>query len=245
MAADNISRPAVWGLLWNGLGAAVVLPLYAFFQLRNRPQQQDILQGQAKALIPALVIASYIPSLLAVLPPLFTRASYEHQTIIGYFQLTPLALAALHYVLSRLLNSSESTKPASEVPWIRGALAFAAVASSMAHIYALFSATLSSSIHRSIYFGISNAQVSSANIDKIALGAAFFLQWDCAIINISTALWGAFLIRESAEINVAALSIVLLTINALLGPGAMMSSVFYWREGKIRGDEAGTQRKNI
>ena len=179
------------------------------------------------------------------MPPLFARAPYEHQTIIGYFQLTPLALAALHYVLSKLLELFKSTKPTSGVPWIRGALAFAAIASSMAHIYALSSAILSSSIHRNIYFGISNAQVSSANNDKIALGAAFFLQWDCAIINISTALWGAFLVRERVDINVAALSVILFATNALLGPGAMMSSVFYWREGKIRCDEVDTQRKAL
>lgn len=238
-----MTRPAVWGLLWNGLGAAVILPIYAYFQLRNEPQQQNILPNDAKALIPALVVASYLPSILAVAPPLVAREPYDHQTTIGYFQLTPLALAALHYVLSRLLKQSKSAKPSSDLPWIRGALAFAGVVSSIAHIYALAGALLSSGVRRSVYFGVSNAQASAATVDKIALGAAFFLQWDCAIINVSTLIWGALLIRERASVNMVGLTMGLLVTTALLGPGGMMSLVFYWRESRIRGGEVIPQRK--
>lgn len=218
--------------------------MYAFFQLQERPQKQSILLSDAKALIPALAIASYLPSMVAVAPPLLAREPYDHQTVIGYFQMTPLALTALHYVLSWLLSPSRSAKPASDLPWIRGALAFSVVVSAVAHIYALASTLLSSDTRRNIYSGISNAQVSAANLDKIALGAAFFLQWDCAIINICTILWGAFLVRQSADITIAALALGLVTMDAVLGPGAMMSCVFYWRESRIRRDEVGRQKNS-
>lgn len=229
--------------MWNGLGAAIVFPIYAFFQLRNPPQRYSITLQSAKALIPALVLGSYLPSMLAVAPPLLAREPLSHQTIIGYFQLTPLAVVALHYIFSAVLSSSISTEPASDLPWIRGALGFAIAASSMTHIYALAGAFMSRDISRSIFFGISNALVTAADVDKIALGAAFFLQWDWAIINISTIAWGAFLVREHEEVNAIALTLGLAAVNGLLGPGAMMSGVFYWREGRVRDDEAGRQRK--
>ena len=182
---------------------------------------------------------------MAVAPPLVAREPYDHQTIVGYFQMTPLALTALHYVLSRVLRSSKSTRFTSDLLWIRGALAFAGFASSISHIYALASALFSSRIHRSIYWGISNADVSAAGVDKLALGAAFFLQWDLAIIYISTVIWGAFLVREKADVNIAGLALGLVMMSALLGPGAMMSFVFYWRESRIRAGEVGRQRKRM
>ena len=234
----------MWGLLWNALGAAVILPIYAFFQLRNPPQRFSINLGSARALIPALLIGSYLPSMLAVAPPLVAREPQSHQTIIGYFQLTPLAVAAMQYIISAVLSRSISMERASDLLWIRGALGFAIAASSMTHIYALAGAFLSTDVSRNIYFGVSNAQVSVADVDKIALGAAFFLQWDWAIINLSTIAWGAFLVREHARVNAIILVLGLAGMNGLVGPGAMMSGVFYWREGRVRDDEAERQRKS-
>lgn len=46
--------------------------------------------------------------------------------------------------------------------------------------------SFSSRIHRNIYWSISNAHVSAANVDKLALSAAIFFQWDLAIIYISS-----------------------------------------------------------
>ncbi len=159
--------------------------------------------------------------------------------------MTPLALTVLQYLFSRLFNLVKSAEPASDLPWIRGALAFAAFASSISHLYAVACTLLSSGIHRSIYFGISNAQVAAAGVDKIALGSALFLQWDYATIYISTVVWGAFLVREIEKIDIAGLTLGLVVMNTLVGPGATMSSIFYWREGRIRETEAGWERKSL
>lgn len=202
-----------------------------------------MLPGDAKALIPALALASYLPSLNVVAPPFITREPYHHQTIVGYFQMTPLALTVLHYLLSQVLRSSRSTQSTFARQRIRGALAFAGTASSISHIYALVSALFSSRINRNIYWGISNVQVSAAHTDKLALGAAFFLQWDLAIIYICTVIWGAFLIKEKAELNNAGLALGLILMNVLLGPGATMSFVFHWAEGRIKRVSVGELRR--
>lgn len=52
---------------------------------------------------------------MAVAPPLFARMAYDHQTIVGYFQLTPLALTTAHYVLSWVLRPSKSTRFTSDL----------------------------------------------------------------------------------------------------------------------------------
>lgn len=234
------AMPAVWGLMWNGLGGGLILPLYAFFQLRIGPQQQALLPGDAKTLIPALLIATYLPSMLAVAPPLIARDPHDHQIIIGCFQVTSLALVMLHNGFSRLVKPSRSGKPPSDLPWIRSALAFAFVVSSMGHIYVVASSFFSSGIHRSVYFGISNAQVLAADVDKVALGAAFFLQWDIYLMNVTTMIWGAFLVRQTADVSIVGLTLGLAVMHAVLGPGATMSFVFYWRESRIR-NEVGRQ----
>ena len=230
--------------MWNGFGGGFILPIYAFFQLRIGPQEQTISPGDAKALIPALVTATYLPSMLAVAPPLVARDPYHHQTLIGGFQVTSLALTTLHYAFSKLFKPSKGGKHSQDLPWIRSALAIAVVVSSAAHTYVIANAFLSSGIKRSVYFGISNAQVLAADVDTVALGSAFFLQWDIYLMNMTTMIWGVILVRQTVDVNLTGLTLGLLIMNAVLGPGATMSSVFYWRESRIRGEVGRERKKN-
>ncbi len=240
VVANSGTRPAIWGLLWNGFGAAVVLPLYAFLQVRHRSHRQNIGLHNARALVPALVFGSYPPSVLVMAPPFVSRQPIRHQSIIALFQMTPLYVAALHYALSQILGLTAKGKahhPHSDLLWVRGAFAFAGLASSMTHVYALAGGIQSKGGLHSMYAGISNFDVSAAGVGKVALGAALFLQYDCAIINICTLIWGFLLVRESARVDTAHLIVVLVVMNALFGPGATMSAVFWWRESKIRARE--------
>lgn len=60
-----------------------------------------------------------------------------------------------------------------------------------------------------------------------------------------TAFWRVFLDQERADINSAGVALGLIMMNVVLGPGAKISAVFYWRESSFGRDDIGRQRMRI
>lgn len=166
-------------------------------------------------------------------PPYIDRDPTRHQNIIAVFQMTPALLAMLHYTLSWILgfqSTHEGHGRGSSLPWVCGAFAFAGTASAAVHIGTLAGAAVWDDTLQGMYSGVSQSQVLGANVGKVGMGASLFLQYDCAIINICTVVWGYLSLRSVECRHGTALLIGLGVMNTLFGPGAMMSAVLYWRE---------------
>ena len=223
--------------MWNGIGAGVILPLFAYYQLQHPPRDHKIFLRDAKALVPALLLGSYLAPIFAFVPQSLPQDPIRHQIIIIFLQITPVYLTALHYALSRTLGMGAAAgdhRPNPDLPWIRGAFVFAGVASSMGHIYTLAGGLISGEGLRSIYTGVSASQVSTATVERLALGGVVFLEYDCAIINICAVLWGYLLVKEHVHMSAGGVAIGLIAMDAFCGPGATISAVMWWREGNIR-----------
>ncbi|KAL9626429.1 MAG: hypothetical protein Q9204_007312 [Flavoplaca sp. TL-2023a] len=109
--------PATWALLWNGLGAGWILPLAIYFHLQpptSTSADKLIPIAQAKALIPALIIGSYLTAMKMFLSPTLTTSPTQHQAMIALFQLAPLFTVIIQMVLASLISSF--APPSSSAP---------------------------------------------------------------------------------------------------------------------------------
>lgn len=140
-----------------------------------------------------------------------------------------------HAFAAGLKSFSIGSKPHrnADVSFVRGSYMFTAIMSTLAHLYVLRS-ILSLGIFRQVYIPGFDDDVRSSGLQKVAAGAHVFLQYDFIIINLSALIWSYALVKQVKVVKTMKLVWVLVTADALLGPGAMVSAVFWWRERRIR-----------
>ncbi len=99
------NSPAMWGLLLNGFGAAIILPIYCFIHLRSSPTKRDnaLPLNEAKALAATTALGSLIP-LILMLPPLVDCRIEQQQAFIALFQITPLLFVTIQYIAVHLIT---------------------------------------------------------------------------------------------------------------------------------------------
>ncbi len=247
-------RPALWALLWNGLGAGWILPLALYFHLRppaSTGLARPIPMAHAKALIPAMIIGSYLSAITMFLSPTFTTSPTQHQAIIAIFQLAPLFTVIVQMVLASFnatffppsSSSSSSTKATQQDPGflVQVSLLLSILFSASIHIYCLLSTLFPFSPSPLLSFARiyipSPHSVHPSSTQHIAQGALLFMQYDSLIICATcallcyTAVSSCLDSRRSGRIGLA-FGIAAATV--LVGPGAVVSAGFAWREGRGR-----------
>ncbi|KAL9613790.1 MAG: hypothetical protein Q9167_001681 [Letrouitia subvulpina] len=240
--------PALWALLWNGFGAAFILPIYCCLQLRSAAlKPSTVIPSQhAKALLPAVTLASIAPAIVMFLSPALTSTPKQHQTLIALYQATPVFTVALQLAISSLLllSSTESSKSASGgKTHVKVALAAAALFSCATHLYALSASVLSSNpMARFARVYIPDpASVHAGADDTVAKGAMLFMQYDNLIIMTTCLVWIYVLLQPYFHLGGLVRKIATLAGLALgtviLGPGAVVSIGLWSREDSLDENE--------
>jgi hypothetical protein len=202
----------------------------------------------ASALPSALILGGYIPALAMLSAPLFPRSPGTHQKIVALVQLSPVLVTLLQYLIAGLLPNEISRKAQhlhagrkTLPPYalaLRQAYLLAAFISVTGHLYVLQRIFRSPGLFQSIYIPAANQTVMTSGTDLMLQGALLFLQYDFIIINLSSLLWAYFLLEQTAAFSVQNFGGVVL-INAILGPGAMVTGLLWWNEGlAIEGKKA-------
>lgn len=124
--------------------------------------------------------------------------------------------------------------PNADLSFVRGSYMFAAIFSAGAHCYILSYLFSLEVMFRKIFIPTFNDQVRAAGVQKLAMGAVLFLQYDFIIINISALLWCYLLVKQVKDIKMMVLVAGIIVADALIGPGALVSVVFWWRERIVR-----------
>ncbi|KAI9785109.1 MAG: hypothetical protein M1816_000520 [Peltula sp. TS41687] len=232
-----LAIPWIWGLLWNAIGAGVILPLYIFVHVRSIPRKDEIPLEHAKVLIPTILLSSYLPAILTTLPSPTSRSPSGHQTIIALFQTTPVWVAVLQHMLCAsltMISPARAGRANADIGYVRGAYGFGAVLSALGHLYVLRGILLSDSTIRQVYLPSTSQPGMSSGEKILAQGATIFLQYDWMIINVSALLWSYLLVRKQVKRIKVSTCVAAVVVNAAVGPGALVSGVLGWREGKIR-----------
>ena len=249
---------ALWGLLWNGFGAAIIIPIYCYLHLRSQPAKRDsaLPLNEAKALVATTVLGSLLP-LILMLPPFLNCKIETQQAFTALFQLTPVIFVSLHYIAARCIaffSKNESYSDAGR-PFVHQAWVFTGVCSATAHGYvlmmSLFSQNSATTFSRVYIPSPANVNLSASN--RLTEGGQLFLQYDFIIISLTCILYAYLLLEQQAKTLMSSVSAVherpgleryttLLLVGLvtfLLGPGAVVSFAFALREDTLsKGDRA-------
>ncbi|CAL8579553.1 hypothetical protein XPA_005292 [Xanthoria parietina] len=252
----SLLLPAFWALLWNGLGAGWILPLGIYFHLQaptsSTTPTQTIPLPHAKALLPTMTITSYLTAAIMFLspPPSSQPApsntkpsspgSNSHPSSPQSSKppsppQSPSSLPLPHQTVNHETHQSRTLT--------RTSLLLSALFSASIHLYCLLTTTLLSSptsaplttFPRVYIPAPKSVQPNSADI--IAQGAALFMRYDNIIINATCALlcymvMSPHLDSGAQQGSKMGLAVGIAVATFLLGPGAVGSLGFWWREGK-------------
>ena len=233
---------ALFGLLWNALGAAFILPLYCFvyFAFGSRSTSPPPLP-EAQALIPSLLLASYVPVVIAMgAPLLFASAPATVQGIIAAFQFGPVLFVVCQKLLSWVLPQMRGSclrEDEGIARWhVKLAYLISAVVCGGTHLYCLASIALAGKGG-----GISFSKVFWPNADGVRAGSEMnlregsmlFMHFDNLFIGVTCIFWAGLLWRERVEgVKGRFLSTVFVLAGFcfVLGLGAMLSVALYLSE---------------
>jgi hypothetical protein len=245
----KLSSPTVWCFAVNGIGAAVILPIYFWIQLSHRPTDAHIQLWNSAPLPFAFLACGVLPGLALVSGPLFPRSVATHQQIIAIVQASPLLIFAIQAAGSSLYpirNLDIRRRRTAALPSLQQVLSYSAVFSGLAHLVILGHVILGLVSPLSIYLPSNSAIVSTSAADKLLQGAKYFLQWDLLGIVASTGLWCFYMISEISDIRRTSLILRLIGGNLLFGPGATTSAVLSWREEhNVEAAEAKRQTRSV
>ena len=209
-----------------------------------------------------MTITSYLTAAIMFLSPILTTSTHQHQTLLAWFQLAPLftailqtALAASISIFSPLPHQTVNHETHQSRTLTRTSL-LSALFSASIHLYCLLTTTLLSSptpapltTFPRVYIPAPKS-VQPKSADIIAQGAALFMRYD-NIINATCALlcymvMSPHLDSGAQQGSKMGLAVGIAVATFLLGPGAVGSLGFWWREGKGSDEEGlGGEEKRI
>ena len=226
--------PVIWGLLWHGFGAGIIFPIYVIFRLRDRGTASRIPQEKANALVPAILLACVLPGAAMLSTPLLSRSTFQHQDAVVIVQITPVLAALLHYLVSKLYSIVEGREVQTKArsPILRQTYLLAGLLSAVTHFWVLSYAVSTKESFGSIYLPITNDIVENAGSHRVEQGAKLFLHYDCILIYLSMLVWGYILILQTARLNAVVVAAGLIAGIVALGPGALITAIFYWKESE-------------
>lgn len=167
--------------------------------------------------------------------PFFPRSIARQQNIIVLVQLSPVLTTIIQHLLTRisgtLLPKSASAK-AADVKTLPRSYLLIGMVPALCHICVVARA-LSTTGLASMYIPGPNSQVTAATLDKVAQGAFLFLQYDWIMINASTLIWSFSKISAVADLHAISLTAGLLMIECVVGPGALVCGILWWRENRL------------
>lgn len=233
---------ALFGFLWNAVGAGFILPLYCFvyFDFGRRSTRPPPLP-EAQALVPSILLASYVPLVIAIGAPLvFASAPATVQGITAAFQFGPVVFVMFQKLLSLFLPQMRGSCQREDdliARWyVKLAYLISAVVCGLTHLYCLVSITLAgkgSSISFSGVFLLNPDSVIPGSDMNLPEGSTLFMHFDNLFISVTCIFWAGVELRKiigGARFRLTLAVIVLAVSCFILGPGATLSTALYLSE---------------
>lgn len=139
-------------ILWLGLGAAFIQPLYFWLHTRTKAVKRDptVPHNEAIALFFA-ALPSFLLPLMLFLPPWMNLSTYQHHGYIGAFLGSPFLIVAACLTGVGLLipwhgvvSKKDPKQPNVDKPWIVATFAFVGVLSAAVHLACVVTSLTSS-----------------------------------------------------------------------------------------------------
>ncbi|KAK7178341.1 hypothetical protein PSPO01_15612 [Paraphaeosphaeria sporulosa] len=230
-----VRSPASWGVGWNAIGMAVVLPVYCAFRV-GTPYSRDsgLSIGDSYALFFSSAV-SFVPGVLMGLPPLKSWSTHQQQVIILLYQFTPVIFSVTQMALARFINQFQyklETNASCRTNAIRVYIV-AAVGASIGHLYVMV---------RAISLGLLGdvfvprpASLGRFPADRLTAGAHLFTQYDFIIsaLAILTWIWSQMSTYGESFGSKPTLMIASVLSTVVLGPGATLMFALWARDAYV------------
>lgn len=169
-------------LLWLGLGAAFIQPLYFWLHTRTKAIIRDptVPHNEAIALFFAALPSFLLPLFLFV-PPYLGMSTYDHHGYIGAFLGSPflivvacLSVVGLLIPWHGVVAKKDAKKPNVDRPWIVATFVLTGVLSAAVHLACIYTSLTSSSPDMSLsrVYLPSPSKMHSFASDPVVLGLA-------------------------------------------------------------------------
>lgn len=200
-----------------------------------------------------MTITSYLTAAIMFLSPILTTSTLQHQTLLAWFQLAPLFTAILQTILAASISiflpphQTVNHRNHQSRTLTHNSLLLSALFSASIHLYCLLTTILSSPTSSPLTTFLrvyipAPTSVHPNSTEIVAQGAALFMRYDNIIINVTCALLCYMVMSPHLDLGAQqgskmGLAVGIAVATVLLGPGAVGSLGFWWREGKGREEE--------
>ena len=209
-----------------------------------------------------MTITSYLTAAIMFLSPVLTTSTLQHQTLLAWFQLAPLFTAILQTALAASISiffpphQTVNHETHQSRTLTRTSLLLSALFSASIHLYCLLTTLLSSPTSSSLttfprVYIPAPTSVHPNAADIIAQGAALFMRYDNIVINVTCALLCYMVMSPHLDLGAPqgskmGLAVGIAMATFLLGPGAVGSLGFWWREEEGSDEEGlGGEEKSM
>ncbi|ETN46470.1 uncharacterized protein HMPREF1541_00655 [Cyphellophora europaea CBS 101466] len=239
----SITFTSLWAFFYQTVGGAVIIPLYylCYTWIAARPDywtaSRDVPVAKAKTLLPALVFGFLMPTLVTWYP----HNAFDIDTLqklVAFWQITPFVVNILWLIFStiyRAFHGKQIEQKHGDVRPLTVVYLLSFVVSAAAHLATLYLCYTSADPTISFDFVFTPRQVQNPSM---AEGLHFTFIVDYWIIFISTMIWclqAQLEITALGRTNLRAFQTVVYIVigSIVLGPGAVLSAVWWWRESRI------------
>ncbi|ROT43012.1 hypothetical protein SODALDRAFT_327184 [Sodiomyces alkalinus F11] len=241
-----LSFPAIWGIIYQALSGAVILPIFLALSLLRSPRGEKADdKSKAASFLPmdpvavstvpaALAIGFILPTLLMALPSPNIITLDQQQIFIALWQAFPLLTSAAHAVLTALARAPGGGAAADSSPMAAARSAYKRILAitGVTHLgslaialcpgipAALFGVDMGRPTLREMFVPVS--VFSPFTVSGLVEASHAIFQYDYIVISSAALLWVTFLSR-----NVTSTVVKLLARTVLVGPlGATLWAVW-------------------
>ncbi|KAL0929728.1 uncharacterized protein CTRU02_215371 [Colletotrichum truncatum] len=221
-----VSRPIIFGILWQCFGAAIALPLYFAAHLPwamngRAARVRDV--AQAAAVPWSFSIGAILPAVVGMGTTWLgadSRTDATHQLILGLWQPDPVWVSGVQAVVSMIISavrpgrgrgqkSKSSSGPSRRDQavdaylWVRFSYLLAAVMSGAGHLYVMgriFTSNEKNTVaFIRMYVPFLFSGPSGVGENVLVYGPWLFLQYDLIIISLSSLSWVYYLLTSRGD----------------------------------------------
>lgn len=242
-----ITFTSLWPLLYQTVGGAIIIPLFyiCYTWTAARPDYwakgRELPLARARTLLPAAILGYLVPTLATWLP---LDDLFDHQTrqaMVAFWQVTPLVVNLLWLLFSSLASQTQSTtkprSPSADIRALSPIYLISLLVAQASHAAMLFLCATSPSSDPSVSFSFIFGL--RPPVDPLMHEAIHFIfKVDYWIISAATVLWCVQAEWELIGLRRIDLTYWTAALGTLvgavvLGPGTVLSTVWWWREYKI------------
>ncbi|KAI8940782.1 hypothetical protein NX059_002048 [Plenodomus lindquistii] len=237
---------AVYAILYQNIGACVILPIWWIMFHRKSVKTSDFSHGRtvplpyARLILPATIALYVLPTLAMFLPG---NDLDTVQNTVAFWQVTPILVNVPLWVASPFVasafSSNTSKNKTADLPHLKAIYGFFFVTSVAVHWYTIYGISVSESS------AVTYASVWMPSTHKFKddfdSGLLFIFQCDwvisalvhlipafIAVCDVQRLLHGSITVE-----GIIKAGILMLALTWLAGPGAVLAAVWYWREEKL------------